>query len=75
MKNENMDEFEKGNKYRILDNGKKRYVCSICQKKKHGATGNIKQHLLKHHNYVGPPKYIHKCTKWTKCKFASGQKI
>ena len=66
-----MDVFEKRNRYRILDNGKKRYVCSICQEK-HGATGNIKQHLVKHHNYVGPPKYIHKCTK---CKFVSGQKI
>ena len=70
-KKEYMDEFEKRHKYRILDNGKKRYICSICQEK-HGATGNMKQHLLKHHNYVGPPKYIHKCTK---CNFASGQKI
>ena len=57
VKKETTDEFEKRKNYRILDNGKKRFVCSICHER-HGSTGNMKQHLFKHHNYIGPPKYI-----------------
>ena len=57
------------NNYIILANGKKRYVCRICHER-HATTGNMKYHLLKRHNYVGPPKHIHKCTK---CSFGSGQ--
>ena len=73
VKQEHGAAFEIRNNYIILGkgNGNKRYVCSICQKR-HGTTGNIKHHLLKRHNYVGPTKPIHKCTQ---CSFGSGQII
>ena len=57
QKQKNMESFEIRNNYIILakGNGDKRYMCSIC-KERHAGTGNIKLHLLKRHNYVGPPK-------------------
>ena len=68
-----MVNFQTQNNYTILSkgNGEKRYVCSLFQER-HGATGNMKHHLMKRHNYVVPPKPVHECTQ---CKFRSGQMI
>ena len=71
VKQENKGVFEIKMNYIILGkgNGEKRYVCAICQER-YGGTGNMKHHLLKRHDFVGPPKPIHKCTE---CQFKSGQ--
>ena len=71
VKQENKDVFEIKVNYIILGkgNGEKRYVCAICHER-YGGTGNMKHHLLKRHDFVGPPKPIHKCTE---CQFKSGQ--
>ena len=71
VKEENIEVFVVKTNYIILGkgNGKKRFVCAICQEKC-GGTAHIKHHLLKRHDFVVPPKPIHKCTE---CQFKSGQ--
>ena len=71
VKQENNDVFVVKTNYIILGkgNGNKRFVCAICQERC-GGTAHIKHHLLKRHDFVVPPKPIHKCTE---CQFKSGQ--